>query len=51
MNWYVGLSRIEKVQQQPKKAYVNVWKVYCRESIVEVAGSIFQYCSVRKDGN
>lgn len=45
MNWYVSLSRIEKVEQQPKKAYVNVWKVDCRESIVEVTRRIFQDCS------
>lgn len=48
MNWYVGLSRIEKVQQQPKETYMNVGEVYCGVSIVEVARSIFQYCSVNK---
>lgn len=51
MNWYVGLSRIEKVQQQPKEAYVNVWEVNCRESVVDVARRIFQYCSVSSGKN
>lgn len=48
MNWYVSLSRIEKVQQQPKEAYVNVGEVYGGESIVEVARRIFQDGSVEE---
>jgi hypothetical protein len=46
MNRYVGLSRIEKVEEQPKEAYMNVWEVNCGESVVKVARSIFQNCSV-----
>lgn len=48
MNWYVSLSRIEKVQQQPKEAYVNVGEVNGGESIAEVAGGVFQDGSVSR---
>lgn len=46
MNWYNGLARIQEVEQQAEKVDVNVGKVECRESIVGVAGRVFEYRSV-----